>query len=98
MTIASLVLRGYSNGSFVGTIAEVVTRGYVIAPPGKGFGVSGIIDSIGQGVTGSISDIGQGVLARIDSTFGVSGVIDSSGQGVIGSIDSIGQGVKGRML
>lgn len=30
MTIKSIVTRGYGNGTFNGTIAEVVTRGYTI--------------------------------------------------------------------
>jgi hypothetical protein len=30
MSIASLVTRGFGNGSFVGTIAEIVTMGYSI--------------------------------------------------------------------
>jgi len=35
MSIAGVVLRGYSNGSFSGSIAEVSTRGYIpsSAPP-----------------------------------------------------------------
>ncbi len=35
MSIASLVTRGYSNGSFIGSIAEIVTMGYGIGdvPP-----------------------------------------------------------------
>ena len=31
MSISSLVTRGFSNGSFVGSIAEAVTMGYSIA-------------------------------------------------------------------
>ncbi len=30
MSIASLVTRGYSNGSFIGSIAEIVTMGYSV--------------------------------------------------------------------
>ncbi len=32
MSISSIVTLGFSNGSFVGSIAEVVTLGYTIGP------------------------------------------------------------------
>jgi hypothetical protein len=65
---------------------------------GRGFGVSGIVDSSGQGVIASIDATGQGVFGNISGTFGVLAIMDNSGQGVIGNMDTSGQGVIGDIL
>ncbi len=98
MSIRTIVTRGYGNGTFTGTIAEVVLRGYVsLVSPDSTFGVIGIIQERGQGVTGLISAIGQGVTGTISPTFGVFGIIQERGLSVTGTINNTGQGVDGEI-
>jgi len=59
MSISLIVTKGYSNGSLVGSIKDLVTTGYDISAAVivtlEGFGVSTVIkDSIG--VSGTITD------------------------------------------
>jgi hypothetical protein len=66
MSIAQVVTAGFGNGTFSGTIKDVVTRGYDIStiippviPPTDGIAVSG---AFGDGVTTS-GAFGDGALA-----------------------------------
>ena len=98
MSIRAIVTRGYGNGTFNGTIAEVVLRGYVsLITEDSTFGVFGIIQERGKSVTGLISAIGQGVTGTISPTFSVIGIIQERGQSVTGTIDATGQGVDGEI-
>jgi hypothetical protein len=99
MSIRLLVTRGFGNGTFSGTIKDVVLRGYgigeVVVTPERSLGVEGLIDSGGQGVTGRILASGLSVFGEITVSLAVEGLIDTSGQGVIGRISSAGQSVEG---
>ena len=101
MSIALVVTAGFGNGTFNGTIADVVLRGYsigeVVVTPDSSFSVFGQIDENGQSVLGAISENGQGVLGRIFDRFSVSGNINESGQSVQGDIDETGQSVEGKI-
>ncbi len=69
MSIGLVVTRGYSNGTQLGTIKDVVTRGYtigeVITTPDLAFGVFAIITEDGEGVEGLIVEQGIGVLGEL---------------------------------
>ena len=81
MSIALIVTRGFGNGTLVGTIKDVVTRGYtigvVVVTPFSTFGVVSLIDDSGAGLSSSIDITGQGVVSLIGDTFGVVSLIDS---------------------
>ena len=67
MSIASLVTRGFSNGSFIGSIGELVTMGYdisTIMPPTIPVS-DGLLgnQSTGNGITGNQST-GNGILGN----------------------------------
>jgi len=99
MSIALVVTRGFGNGTFNGTIKDVVLRGYsigqVIITTDSTFGVIGLIDQTGQGNTGRILTRPLAVSGMIYDTFGVSGTIDETGQGNTGRIDTRPTTVKG---
>ena len=99
MSIAQVVTRGFGNGTFSGTIKDVVLAGYsigeVISTPDRSLGVEGLIIADGQGVTGRILANGESVLGLMAVSFAVEGLIIEDGQGVEGRISSTGKGVKG---
>ena len=99
MSIRHIVTRGYGNGTFAGTIADVVMRGYISLVEGRaeGFGVAAVFDARGQGVLAALDATGQGVLGIIEESFGVSAILDPTGQGVVGALDDTGQGVLGEI-
>ena len=101
MSIALVVTAGFGNGTFSGTIKDVVLRGYsigeVVVTPDSTFGVFGLIQGRGQGVLSAISANGQGILGAMSDTFGVSSSIQERGKGVTGTIDENGQGVDGEI-
>ena len=56
MAIRTVVTRGYGNGTFNGTIALVVTRGYDIAVAVLDSSLN-IARSVGQSIVKSVRDI-----------------------------------------
>ena len=99
MSIALVVTRGFGNGTFNGTIKDVVLRGYsigtVVSTPDRSLGVEGLIIADGLGVTGRILANGESVIGLMTTSLAVEGLIIEDGQGVVGRITSTGKGVKG---
>jgi hypothetical protein len=77
MSIALIVTRGYGNGTLVGTIKDIVLRGYDIStviPPTVPIATGLVgIQSTGNGITSNQST-GNGIIGK-----------QSAGNGVIGS-------------
>ena len=101
MSIASVVTRGFGNGTFNGTIPFAVTAGYdigeLVVTPTSSFAVYGGIKERGLSVLSAISENGQGSIGSIFNSFSVISSIQERGKSVTGLIDETGQGVTGEI-
>ncbi len=99
MSIALIVTAGFGNGTFSGTVKDVVLRGYdigvIITTPDSLFSVIGVIDGEGQGTRGAIDTQALAASGQIFDSFSISGNINDSPESVRGKISSKGQNVKG---
>ncbi len=99
MSIALVVTAGFGNGTFNGTIKDVVLRGYgisdVILAVSPGFGVGSVITNNGLGILSAMSNAGVGKAGSIVFGFGVGSVITNNGLGKTGSINNDGVGEEG---
>lgn len=69
MSINSVALRGYGNGTINGTIAGVATRGYIIIVSPTTLGIESLVKSTFGVVSPVTSTVG--VVSTISNTLGI---------------------------
>lgn len=99
MTIATVITRGFGNGTFNGTIPFIVTAGYNIGEEvlteDSTFAVFGVIQERGLSVASTINTNGVSVLVDMTGTFATFSTIQETGKSVTGLINENGQSVRG---
>ncbi len=92
MSIATVVTRGFGNGTFNGTIPLAVLAGYelgeIVVTPGLSFAVFGTITEDGKGLFATITENGKSVQGDItENGVSVTGLMNATGSGVDGPMN-----------
>ena len=99
MSIALVVTAGFGNGTFNGTVTDVVLRGYgisdVILAIAPGFGVGSVMTNNGVGELSAINNDGVGESGAIVLGFGINAIMRNYGIGKTGLINNDGIGKTG---
>ena len=101
MSIALVVTAGFGNGTLLGTVKDVVLRGYdisdFVATIGPGFGINAGMSNNGLGIVSAISNDGLGEDGLIVIGFGSNAIMNNNGSGNTGLINNDGIGENGEL-
>lgn len=101
MSIRHIVTRGLGNGNFLGTIKDVVLRGFgigtVVITPGLPEGALSPISNLDTGASSSISASLSGAISLIEQNFGTISPISSDDTGLNSSINDGPTGAESKM-